>query len=66
MHQPPESDVRGILIYPLNFIEEISEVYEWSEKYYLEIYSLDLNASWHNIRIRLKDILRGDKIKETQ
>lgn len=57
MHQPKECDLRGILIYPANDISEIEESYEWSERVQLEIYSLDLDASWKKIKNRLLEIL---------
>lgn len=59
MHQPKEADIRGILIYPKNLLEDITEVYEWNERLRLEVYSLDLNASWINIKDRLDEILKG-------
>lgn len=57
VHQPVEDKVRGILIYPENFTEEISESYSWDERLNIEIYSLNLNSSWDEISQRLKEIL---------
>ncbi|MHA6252204.1 McrC family protein [Oceanobacillus sp. CAU 1775] len=57
MHQPEDCDLRGILIYPANDQPEISESYEWNERIQMEIYSLDLDASWNGIRSRLLEIL---------
>lgn len=65
MHQPKETDVRGILIYPKNLLEDITEVYEWNERLRLEVYSLDLNASWTNIKGRLDEILKGTNTGRT-
>lgn len=62
MHQPQNKNVRGILIYPANKIEEFSEKYRWDERMKMEIYSLDLDNSPQRIRKRLLDILKEENI----
>jgi len=57
MHQPIESEVRGILIYPANQVNELQETYDWDERMRLEIHSINLNSSWKEIKERLLKIL---------
>src|SRR5699024_987522 len=57
MHQPIGSEVRGILIYPANQVNELQEAYDWDERMRLEIHSINLNSSWKEIKERLLKIL---------
>ncbi|MFY3791375.1 5-methylcytosine restriction system specificity protein McrC [Ureibacillus sp. MALMAid1270] len=58
MHQENDVQVRGILIYPFNGTE-VNETYRWSERVSVEIYTLNLEESWHRIYEKLKFICSG-------
>ncbi|MCA0984309.1 hypothetical protein LCL89_09650 [Halobacillus yeomjeoni] len=58
MHQDQEVSVRGILVYPYNG-KHVDEVFEWSERVSMEVNTLDLSASWHDIYTRLIGCLEG-------
>ena len=58
MHQKPDLQLRGILVYPENGVE-VSERYKWDERIWMEMYTVDLNGCWKEIYGRLKGIIHA-------
>ncbi|PLS01923.1 McrC family protein [Neobacillus cucumis] len=56
MHQPKELNLRGILIYPFNGVE-VDETFHWDNRMMVEIWTLNLDDSWHDIRRKLLSLL---------
>lgn len=56
MHQPKESNLRGILIYPFNGAE-VNETYRWDERITMEVKTVNLDDSWKGIYERLMSLL---------
>ncbi|WP_338452568.1 hypothetical protein R4Z09_12220 [Niallia oryzisoli] len=56
MHQPKESNLRGILIYPFNGAE-VNETYRWDERITMEVKTVNLDDSWKGIYERLMNLL---------
>ena len=56
MHQNPEQEVRGILIYPFNG-SDVDETYLWDERVKMEILTVNLNDSWKAIYERLVSVV---------
>jgi 5-methylcytosine-specific restriction enzyme subunit McrC len=56
MHQPRESNVRGVLVYPFNGVE-VDEKFWWDERVKLEYLTINLDNSWRDIYGKLFGIL---------
>ena len=56
MHQEPELNLRGILIYPFNG-DEVDERYVWNERMTIEVMTLNLDGSWKESHQKLKGVL---------
>jgi 5-methylcytosine-specific restriction enzyme subunit McrC len=54
MHQPQETSLRGILIYPFNGVE-VDETFRWDNRTTLEVRTLNLDDSWKDILIAILD-----------
>lgn len=56
MHQEPELNLRGVLIYPFNG-NAVDEKYVWNERVTMEIMTLDLDGPWKDIYHKLKQVI---------
>jgi 5-methylcytosine-specific restriction enzyme subunit McrC len=56
MHQPKETTLRGILIYPYNGFE-VDETFRWDERLTVQVMTLNLNDSWKEIYRKLFSVV---------
>lgn len=56
MHQEPDLNLRGILIYPFNGTA-VDEKYVWNERMTMEVVTLNLEGAWKDIFYKLKEVI---------